>query len=301
MKYTLIKSELKGTLVPEVVFENLHDTLGNDLKVILYVIKTEQTDPLKISSDLDISHASANAALMHWADKGLIHCEEETVKKPNKKSGLTSEIVATLSSDPGVKALVKNLQFIFGGPISESHTNKFLALYLEESIPVDVILQIAQHYVSSSKTNPTYIGMDNPTYIIKIIRSWHTKLGLNTGSAVDEYLALCEKREKVYAQVCEIFGIGIDKLKSSEKKLIDRWNENFGMSMEMIRESYIRAAGNANIPYCNGILKSWAQKGYKTPKDLDSVIINITESRRNIDSHSDKPVRKVRQVPTFED
>ena len=270
MKYTLIKSELKGTLVPEVVFENLHDTLGNDLKVILYVIKTEQTDPLKISSDLDISHASANAALMHWADKGLIHCEEETVKKSNKKSGLTSEIVATLSSDPGVKALVKNLQLIFSCALNEKYTNKFLALYLEESIPVDVILQISQHHI-------------------------------NTGSAVDEYLALCEKREKVYAQVCEIFGIGIDKLKSSEKKLIDRWNENFGMSMEMIKESYIRAAGNANIPYCNGILKSWAQKGYKTPKDLDSVIINITESRRNIDSHSDKPVRKVRQLPTFED
>ena len=293
MKYTLIKSELKGTLVPEVVFENLHDTLGNDLKVILYVIKTEQTDPLKISSDLDISHASANAALMHWADKGLIHCEEETVKKPNKKSGLTSEIVATLSSDPGVKALVKNLQLIFSSSLNEKYTNKFLALYLEESIPVDVILQISQHHINT--------GIDNPEYIIKVIRSWHTKLGLNTGSAVDEYLALCEKREKVYAQVCEIFGIGIDKLKSSEKKLIDRWNENFGMSMEMIRESYIRAAGNANIPYCNGILKSWAQKGYKTPKDLDSVIINITESRRNIDSHSDKPVRKVRQVPTFED
>lgn len=293
MKYTLIKSELKGTLVPEVVFENLQDTLGNDLKVILYVIKTEQTDPLKISSDLDISHASANAALMHWADKGLIHCEEETVKKSNKKSGLTSEIVATLSSDPGVKALVKNLQLIFSCALNEKYTNKFLALYLEESIPVDVILQISQHHIN--------IGIDNPAYIIKVIRSWHTKLGLNTGSAVDEYLALCEKREKFYVQVCEIFGIGIDKLKSSEKKLIDRWNENFGMSVEMIKESYIRAAGNANIPYCNGILKSWAQKGYKTPKDLDSVIINITESRRNIDSHSDKPVRKVRQVPTFED
>lgn len=293
MKYSLIKSEVKGIYVPNVVFDNLHDTLGNDIKVILYVIQTEQTDPLKISSALNISHAAANAALMHWADKGLILCEEENAKPQRKKSALTSEVVATLSSDPSVKALITNLQLVFSSALNEKYTNRFLALYLEENIPVDVILQISQHHIN--------IGIDNPAYIIKVIRSWHTKLGLNNGSAVDEYLALCEKREKAYAEVCGIFGISPDKLKSSEKKIIDRWYENFKMSAEMIKESYIRANSNANILYCNGIIKSWAQKGYTSPKDLEDVIINITESRRNIDSQEDVPARKIRQVPVFED
>ena len=293
MKYSLIKSETKGTFVPQVVFDNLYDAHSNILKVILYVIKADSIDPLKISSDLDISLSAVNSALLFWADKGLVHCEEETVKKEKKKTQLTSEIVATLSDDPGVQALIINLQLIFASALNEKYTNRFLALYLEESIPVDVILQIAQHHINT--------GIDNPAYIIKVIRSWHSKLGLNSGSAVDEYLALCEKREKFYKQVGEIFGISSDKLKSSEKKIIDRWNENFKMSPEMIRESWLRAGNNANILYCNGILKSWAQKGYSSPKDLDNVIVNITESRRNIDSHSDTPARKIRAVPTSED
>lgn len=293
MKFTLLKSEVRGVCVPDCVFENLCDAGGNDLKVILYVIQTEQTDPLKISSDLNISHTAANSSLLYWADKGLIMAEEEAAKNIKKKSTLTSEIVATLSSDPGVRALVKNLQLIFASSLSEKYTNKFLSLYLEESIPVDVILQISQHYVTT--------GIDNPAYIIKVIRSWHSKLGLNSGKAVDEYLALVEKREKVYAKVCEIFKISIEKLKSSEKKLIDRWQENLNMSFEMIEESYIRAGSLASIPYCNGILKAWSQKGYKTPHDLNSVIVNITESKRNIDSQDDAPARKIRKVPTLED
>ncbi|MBR5251336.1 MAG: DnaD domain protein [Oscillospiraceae bacterium] len=293
MKFSLIKSEQKGTEIPQTVFDNLHDAHGNDLKVILYVIKTQNADPLKISSDLDISHSSANSALLYWADKGLVLCEEEEEKAKKKKPQLTSEIVATLSSDPGVRALVQKLQLIFGGAINEKYTNRFLALYLEESIPVDVILQIVQHHIS--------IGINNPAYIIKVVRSWHTKLGLDSGGAVDEYLALCEKREKVYNTVCRIFGISADKLKSSEKKLIDRWKEKFDMSDEMIAESFVRAGNQASIPYCNGIIKSWAQKGYKTPKELDSVITNITESRRNIDSHGEETAKPVRRVPTLDD
>ena len=85
MKFVFMKSEFKGTYVPDAVFDGLYDARNNDLKVILYVIKNEETDPLKISSDLNISHSAAVSSLMYWADKGLIHCEEETVKPKKKK------------------------------------------------------------------------------------------------------------------------------------------------------------------------------------------------------------------------
>lgn len=293
MKFTYIKSEIKGTEVPQVVFENLFDARNNDLKVILYVIKNEVTDPLKISSDLNISHSAANSSLLYWADKGIIMCQEEFAEKPKKKPALTTEIIATFANDPGVQALCRNLQVIFGGGLSERYTNKFIALYIEESIPVDVILQICQHHIT--------IGIDNPSYIIKVIRSWHTKLGLSTGSQVDEYLALCEKRAVAYKQVCKIFSMDFSKLKSSEKKLIDFWIEKLGMSFEMIEQSYIRAGHLASVPYCNGILKNWAQKGFKVPSDLQAEISNITQSSRNIDAQDDIIVKGMKDVPTFDE
>ena len=292
MKFVFMKPEFKGTYVPDAVFDGLYDARNNDLKVILYVIKNEETDPLKISSDLNISHSAAVSSLMYWADKGLIHCEEETAK-PKKKKALSSEVIATMAADPGVKALCQNLQIIFGSSLSENYTNQFVSLYLEENIPVDVILPIAQHYISLEEYSPAYI--------LKVIRSWQKKYKFENGADVDEYLALQENRSRVYEKVCKIFGLDAAKLKTSEKTIINRWQEKYNMSFDMIEESFIRAGNLAGIAYCNGILKNWSQKGYKTPKDLESEISNITQSKRNIDSQDDLIIKNITNVPVFED
>lgn len=294
MKFTYLKSELRGVFVPEVVFDSLTDARNNDLKVILYIINTGVCDPLKISADLDISHSAAVSSMLYWADKGLLYCKEESEKKTRRKAALTSDIIAKMSSDPGVQALGKNLQLIFGSSLSEKHTNQFISLYLEECIPVDVILPLAQHNVDKT-------GINEPAYIIKIIRSWHKTHKFANGSEVDSFLALMAEREKVYAKVGEIFSISADKLTSSEKTVIDRWQEKYNMSFEMIAESFDRAGEKADIKYCDGILKSWSRKGYKTPKDLADEIINITQSKRNIDSQDDFVARARKNRPTIDD
>ena len=292
MKYIYLKSQLKGTSVPDAVFDGLYDARSNDLKVILYVIKNEETDPIKISSALSISHSSVISALMYWADKGLIHCEEETAK-PRKKKTLPSDVIAKMASDPAVMALCQNLQIIFGSSLSENYTNQFVSLYLEENIPVDVILPVAQYYVSLDEYSPAYI--------IKVIRSWQKKHNFTSGKDVDEYLALQHRRSEVYKKVCSIFGLDVSKLKSSEKTIINRWQEKYDMSFEMIEESFIRAGSLAGIAYCNGILKNWSQKGYRTPKDLENEISNITQSKRNIDSQDDLIIKNITNVPVFDD
>ena len=292
MKFTYIKSELRGVFVPGVVFDSLTDARNNDLKVILHIINTGVCDPLKISSDLDISHSAAVSSMLYWADKGILYCEEESEKKTRRKAALTSDIIAKMSSDPGVQALGKNLQLIFGSSLSEKHTNQFISLYLEECIPVDVILPLAQHNVDKT-------GINEPAYIIKIIRSWYKKHKFANGSEVDSFLSLLAEREKVYAKVGEIFSINADKLTSSEKTVIDRWQEKYNMSFDMIAESFDRAGEKADIKYCDGILKSWSRKGYKTPKDLADEIVNITQSRRNIDSQEDLLVSSMSDIPVF--
>ena len=294
MKFTYLKSELRGVFVPAVVFDNLTDARNNDLKVILYIINTGVCDPLKISADLDISHSAAVSSMLYWADKGVLYCEEESEKKTRRKAALTSDVIAKMSSDPGVQALGKNLQLIFGSSLSEKHTNQFISLYLEECIPVDVILPLAQHNVDKT-------GINEPAYIIKIIRSWYKKHKFANGSEVDSFLSLLAEREKVYAKVGEIFSINADKLTSSEKTVIDRWQEKYNMGFDMIAESFDRAGEKADIKYCDGILKSWSRKGYKTPKDLADEIINITQSKRNIDSQDDFVARARKNRPTIDD
>lgn len=292
MKFIYLKPEFKGTYVPDAVFDGLYDAHNNDLKVILYIIKNDEADPIKISNALSLSYNAVYSSMLFWADKGLIHCEEEQ-QKPKKKKALSSDIIAKMASDPGVQALCQNLQIIFGSSLSEHYTNQFVSLYLEEFVPVDVILPIAQHYAS--------LGDYSPAYIIKVIRSWQKKHKFESGKDVDEYLALQKHREEVYTKVCSIFGLDVSKLKSSEKTVINRWQEKYNMSFDMIEESFIRAGQLAGIVYCNGMLKNWSQKGYKTPKDLESEISNITQSKRNIDSQEDLIVKNITNVPVFED
>lgn len=294
MKFTYIKSQLKGTFVPSVVFDSLQDARNNDIKVILYIINSGCCDPLKISADLDISHSAAVSSMLYWADKGLLYCQEESERKPRRKPAITSEVISTMSNDPGVQALSKNLQLIFGCALSEKHTNQFMSLYLEDCIPVDVILPLAQHNVDRT-------GIDNPAYIIKVIRSWQKKHKFSSGSDVDNFLTLAAEREKVYAKVGEIFSISPDKLTSSEKTVIDRWKEKYNMDYDMISESYDRAGDKADIKYCDGMLKSWSRKGYKTPQDLADEITHITQSKRNIDSQDDFVARARKNIPTIDD
>lgn len=291
MKFNYIKSHLNGTFVPQEVFDNIHDARNNDLKVILYVIQNQDIDPLKISSDLDISLSAVNSSLLYWADKNLIACQEEESKK-KRKPALTSEIIASYANDPNVSALCQNLQLVFKTALSEKYTNKFIGLYLEDFIPVDVILQITHHFIS--------IGIDNPAYILKVVKSWYTKYNLVNGQAVDSYLNTLAAREKVYKTVCRIFSYDFEKLKTNEKKIIDKWQENYKMSFEMIEQSYLRAGNLASIPYCNGILKSWAQKGYSTIDDLQNEISNIAQSSKNIDSQQDLIAESLKNVPVFE-
>lgn len=292
MKFIYLKPEFKGIYVPDAVFNGLYDARNNDLKVILYVIKNDETDVLKISSALSMTPNAVQSSMLFWADQGLIHCEEEQ-QKPKKKKALSGDIIAKMASDPGVQALCQNLQIIFGSSLSEYYTSQFVSLYLEELVPVDVILPIAQHYTS--------LGDYSPAYIIKVIRSWQKKHKFESGKDVDEYLALQKQREEVYAKVCRIFGLDVSKLKSSEKTVINRWQEKYNMSFDMIEESFIRAGQLASIVYCNGMLKNWSQKGYKTPKDLESEISNITQSKRNIDSQDDLIIKNITNVPVFDD
>ena len=87
---------------------------------------------------------------------------------------------------------------------------------------------------------------------------------------------------------------------NSEKTIINAWDESLNMSLEMIQEAYEAAAGNAGIRYCNGILKSWAQKKYRTPADIQEEFSQVKGTGRNIDRDDDLILRGMTIVPVFD-
>lgn len=293
MKFTIIKSEMQGTNIPQIVFDSLNDVTGDSLKVILFVLQNDTTDFMGISNKLNITVASVISSLYFWSDKGILHFEEEKEGKKAKRKALSSADIATLvPNTPEIGELSIHIQKLFGFSLNEKYVNNFIALFLEDGIPIDVILQISAYQINA--------GQDNPAYSIKVVRNWFTKLGLRTGQSVDDYIILLAKRDKLYNDVCKIFNFESGKLTTSEKTLIASWFEKLDMSLDMISESYIRAGHLANIQYCNGILKAWSQKGFRTPKDLEGEISNVSQSLKNIDSQNDIIMQGMKFVPTFD-
>ena len=291
MKFHLLKQAVIGPEVPMAVFENLYNTRDNDLKVILYALQKGAADPMDIARNLDISLASVQSSLLFWADKGIVMAEDDASRKPKKKKVLSaSEILKISESHPEIEILVNQLQKIYGQAINEKGTNSFISLFIENGVPVDVILVLAMYLAPVSK---------GPAYTAKIIANLFEKKGITSADKAEEYIRTLEKRDAGYTQVCSIFGLDKEKLTTSEKTIINGWYESLEMSEEMIKCAYESAGENTNIRYCNGILKSWAQKGYKTPADTQQDFGTANFSGKNIDADDDLIMQGMHIVPVF--
>ena len=291
MKFHLLKQAVIGPEVPMAVFENLYNTRDNDLKVILYALNKGQADPLDIARNLDISLASVQSSLLFWADKGIILMEEDSQPKTKKKKVLSAgEILKLAESNPEIEILVNQLQKIYGQAINERTTNRFVGLYVENGVPIDVIIILAMYYESLDKAAP---------YTITVIQNLFEKSGITSSEKAEEYIATMEKRDKGYTEVCRIFTTDKDKLTTSEKTIINGWFESLNMSGDMIKAAYETAGLNASIRYCNGVLKSWAKKGYVTPADTQQEFGIANLSGKNIDADNDLIMQGMHIVPVF--
>ncbi len=291
MKFHLLKQAVIGPQVPMAVFENLYSAKENDLKVILYALEKGEVDPMDISRSLQISLAAVQSSLLYWTDKGIVMAEDDRQTKPKKKKTLSAREILTISQDhPEIEVLVNQLQKIYGQAINEKGTNAFINLYLQENVPVEVILVLAMYLAPIQK---------GPAYTARVILNLFEKKGITSAEKAEEYIATEERHNKAYEDVCRIFGLDKAKLTSSEKTIINGWFESLNMGDDMIKSAFEAAGGNANIRYCNGILKSWAQKGYKSPADIQAEFTFNSLTGKNIDDDNDLILKGMNIVPVF--
>ncbi len=292
MKFQLLKQPLVGTDVPPVVFDNLYTARENDLKVILYVLQKGEVNVAEISKDLQISITAINSSLLFWTDKGLILCEEEIAADKKKKPRLTSrQILEIAQSNPEIEFLVGQLQRIYGSAINENSTNAYLNLHLMENIPVDVILILAMHYAPIGKS---------PAYTARVIENLYNKKYITSREKAEDHIRTMLRRDEMYGKVCDIFSLDKSKLTSSEKTMIDSWSEKLDMSVEMIKAAFSAAGPNSSLKYCNGILKSWSQKKYRTPADIQQEFAYKNLTGKNIDRQDDLILQGMNIVPVFD-
>lgn len=262
MIYHLHPQNGDSVSVPQLVFANLARADENCIRVALYILQTDCTDPRNIAHDLGLkSLAAANRALQWWAGAGLLTAqrgrlpeEAPAIPQPEEPD------VALLLCDPKVAAITEHAQACFGGTLSDSAARELVGLYQVSGYPADVIMLCLSH-MSAGNVRPTVRGVKAE------LEKWR-KAGVKNGETAEKYLTLLEERARREGFAASLIGKAADELTTGERRHIARWYEKWMFDDAMVQTAVHHLDHERSIWALNDILKLWAEKGWHTPDDI---------------------------------
>lgn len=265
MAYVIAQNSGDSTPVPQIILAKLPDAKGDFVRVALYIVCTKDTDSASIAHALRLKNkAEAQRALDYWAGAGLLtqssHASGSIDNAPSLRPARlnTAEVTTAAMTDPAIAFLVQESQRIWGRIVTQADTNILVSLYINDGLPVDMILMGLAHYGKQGKS-ARYVE----TVLLRLAAE-----GITTGDAMERHIQHetdCAANE---ARVAEIMSVPAGSFTKSERVLIDNWYSGFGYGDEMVREALGYAGGKNTVRYLNGILRTWYGKGLRTVRDV---------------------------------
>ena len=262
MTYRLAPLTGDSVPVPQLIFNCLPRAGGEHVRVALYILATHSTDPRDIAHTLGLKNVqAAQKSLDFWHGAGLLIPEKNNglPVQDEKPAPLTAEEIRLASlRDPVVSMLATETQSYLGRTLSQKDIQRVISLYINESIPAEVILLCAAYNASQ--------GHSTVGQLERELDRW-AQAGVNTGADAEQHLQLLAQREKHEATVAGMLSISVKDLTMADKRCVRRWYEEYNYTDAMIEEAIMHAGANKEAKYVNGILKSWHAKGWRTVQD----------------------------------
>jgi len=280
MAYQLDSALWRGVFaVPgTIVDEHLKLCDESALKVLLFILrKNGETSPDEITSFLGLGKPAVEQAVGYWVNLGVLQqpapLPAPPVEEPAAQSAptpaanlpgktrpkLTTRQINDMSrSDDTIAFLLREAQMIIGKPLTPVATDTIAALYSYYGMNPEVLLMLLQYCTSQKQ--------DNMRYIEKVAASWIEK-GIDTSEKAEREILAGAEQASHEAAIRRILGIHDRALISSEREFIAGWKDA-GISNELVGLAYERTVeqkGKLSLPYINGILQNWKQKGISTP------------------------------------
>lgn len=231
-----------------------------------------------IASKFNIIESDVIKAWRYWKDMGVVNTGgtlAEPILEFNVKQKTTANDSVRIVADkpsysPGdisniirdnseVGELLKVAEETKGKTLSPKETEIIVWLYDGLELTFEVIIVLLSFCYKNNKP---------VRYVEKIAVDWAEK-GISTSEAAGDYLSYYDN----YGKVLKSFGISGRSASAGERKHIDKWIKEWNMSMELIELAARRTVdntGKAAFSYCNKILESWHNSGYKTVNDVEN-------------------------------
>ena len=303
--------------VPSVVAdEHLKIANGNQLKVLLYLLKNNNKDLTDeaIGEALNMHPEDVKDSLSFWVERKVISIDAEVIT-PAKAENTVSEtlsfatvepeqepkkskrpvsravrpepgyVIKRLGSDPGLAMLMDEAQRIFGRMLSNAEAGTLVMLMDTDGLPVDVLIMLLQYCVDNNKGTMRFVE--------KIGIEWGSE-GINTVALAEEKIRTVTETYSYFNRVASTFGMkNVGSPTKKQLTFANQWVGTWSFSEDMLRLAYERCVdtkGELNMDYINGILKKWYMAGWKNPDDVEADTANTSKKS------ADKPKKKGRQT-----
>ena len=237
--------------VPRLVFAHLPRVDGDTVRVALYVLDKNCTDPRTIAHDLGLKSAeAAKRALQYWSGAGLLEPDRaapaaSAAKKPD-------EIDLTALHDPYIAVLCEEAQTAFGKALGRSDLQRLVGLYLTDGWQPDVLLLCCAEVARQGRRTVGAVSRE--------LCRWRDA-GVETGEDAERYLRQVQQREEWCAEAARLFGVEPQTLTAWERRAVARWHEDWHFGADMIEEALLRADAQRTVRYVDRILRSWRAQG----------------------------------------
>ncbi len=279
--------------VPSVVSERLKLTNGDHLKVLLYMLAN--TDKLLTNEEIaemtGVGAGTVSDAVIFWKNMEIIEETEgeflpkkgdiphKTAKPVNEisapekqtaavRSKLTSdtqfppkEIAAAVNNEQAFKFLCQTFERLMGRPTKHSERQTLMVLTEEIGLPSEVVIMLVEYCFSIDKATPAYMK--------SVALDWY-RHGIDSIPKAEERIQQLKTYNTLENRLRTKFRM-TSAFSQKQKEIIASWTE-LGISEELIDEAYdktLNATGKMSFPYMDTIIKSWAEKGIKTPDEIN--------------------------------
>lgn len=276
--FYLLTTEVENIFINEYLPQAPGDYVKVYLFALLYAGQQLDLTHHGIASQLNLTDDEVDRAWRYWEEIGAVKIETRSRQKldyavtftnlrglmygaameaPQKSAKLSESLCDETLSD--MYDFVENLK---GEPISPKEMQEIAGWRNEISAEPEMIKKAFEYCYEKKKTQLKYIGA--------VIREWAEK-GINTAEQAEEYLEASGKRYGEYKRILSSLGVVGRVATEGEKKVIDRWFDEMGFSVERILEACGKTVGiqNPNVNYVNKILENWQKQAVSFGRDVN--------------------------------
>lgn len=265
------------------------------LKAILYFLRHsalgEEVSCAQISKAIRYDEEDVADAMIFWLEKGLVIKADETfaplaakekpqepilqiVTEPKEESKpkAVAEIPVSKPSHEQVairleecaqfRELFAEAQLKLGKTIGYDGQSTLIMLHDSYGLPIEVILMLIEY----AKT----IGKTGYSSLASIGRSWAEK-DIDTLEAAEAYIEEQTSVDALWKEFRKMTGATNPFPTTKQRRFFSAWKGSYGFDCEMIYLAYekcIESTEKMSLAYMEKILKSWHEKGIKTPTDV---------------------------------